>query len=62
MNLRIDEEKRKCRVCGCTWNNPCIGGCYWTEYDLCSNCQKTYSQEDKELNMELKKLQNRAKR
>jgi hypothetical protein len=27
-----------CRVCGCTWNTPCEGGCYWVEDDLCSKC------------------------
>lgn len=32
-------EKRVCRVCGCTWNNPCPGGCYWVEWDLCSSCR-----------------------
>lgn len=31
-------DKRKCRVCGCTWNNACSGGCYWVEGDLCSEC------------------------
>ena len=31
-------EKRVCRVCGCTWNNACPGGCYWVEFDLCSEC------------------------
>lgn len=31
-------EKRVCRVCGCTWNNACPGGCYWVEKDLCSEC------------------------
>lgn len=31
-------EKRVCRVCGCTWNNACPGGCYWVEKDLCSSC------------------------
>lgn len=41
----IQEEKseRKCRICGCTWNNACEGGCYWVEDDLCSKCA-----EDKE--------------
>lgn len=29
---------RKCRVCGCTDNNACEGGCHWVEQDLCSNC------------------------
>lgn len=32
------EDERKCRVCGCTWNNACEGGCYWVEDDLCSKC------------------------
>ena len=31
-------NERKCRVCGCTWNNACPGGCYWVEWDLCSGC------------------------
>lgn len=29
---------RKCRVCGCDWNHPCEGGCFWEEDDLCSKC------------------------
>jgi hypothetical protein len=31
----------KCRICGCTDNNACIGvegPCYWVEDDLCSAC------------------------
>ena len=32
------EEKQKCRVCGCTWERACPGGCYWVEHDLCSAC------------------------
>jgi len=31
-------EIRKCRVCGCTWDNACAGGCAWVEKDLCSEC------------------------
>ena len=31
-----------CRVCGCTWNNPCShpdhGYCHWVEPSLCSHC------------------------
>jgi hypothetical protein len=34
--------KRRCRRCGCTYFNPCIGAmgqtCCWSEYDLCSMC------------------------
>lgn len=32
--------KRECRVCGCTDDNACAGGCYWVEPDLCSACEK----------------------
>ena len=28
----------RCRVCGCTDDNACPGGCYWVEEDLCSEC------------------------
>lgn len=27
-----------CRVCGCTDDAACAGGCYWVEPDLCSAC------------------------
>lgn len=27
-----------CRVCGCTEDHACAGGCYWVEEDLCSKC------------------------
>lgn len=33
-----DEDEQVCRVCGCTWDNACQGGCYWVEEDLCSRC------------------------
>ena len=29
---------KTCRVCGCTDEQGCRGGCYWVDYDLCSNC------------------------
>lgn len=31
-------DEQRCRVCGCTWNTPCEGGCFWVEDDLCSAC------------------------
>ncbi len=31
---------RKCRVCGCTEDHACEGGCYWVELDLCSACEE----------------------
>lgn len=27
-----------CRVCGCTTEQACAGGCIWIEEDLCSRC------------------------
>lgn len=33
-----EKDEQKCRVCGCTWDNACEGGCYWVEDDLCSKC------------------------
>jgi hypothetical protein len=29
---------RRCRVCGCTDEQPCVGGCTWVSDDLCSAC------------------------
>lgn len=28
----------RCRVCGCTDDKACLGGCHWVEHDLCSAC------------------------
>ncbi len=33
-----DLDGRRCRVCGCTEDAACPGGCFWVEYDLCSAC------------------------
>lgn len=30
--------KAKCRVCGCTEEKACPGGCHWVQSDLCSAC------------------------
>lgn len=27
-----------CRVCGCTDDRACPGGCAWVEADLCTSC------------------------
>jgi len=27
-----------CRVCGCTNEHACDGGCSWVDIDLCSKC------------------------
>ena len=34
-------NEQQCRVCGCTQNHACPGGCYWVEPDLCSQCAGT---------------------
>jgi hypothetical protein len=33
-----DDDVPTCRVCGCTDDYGCPGGCYWVEPDLCSQC------------------------
>lgn len=33
--------ERTCRVCGCTDEYGCDGGCEWVEDDLCSSCKLT---------------------
>jgi hypothetical protein len=33
-----DGTKQVCRVCGCTEEHACEGGCSWVEPDLCSAC------------------------
>jgi hypothetical protein len=39
LELRVYElDGDFCRVCGCTQNNACEGGCHWVEADLCSSC------------------------
>ena len=32
------EQERECKVCGCTEDAACVGGCSWVEMDLCSAC------------------------
>ncbi len=34
-----DWPESKCRVCGCTQDKACPGGCSWVEHDLCSVCE-----------------------
>lgn len=31
-------EKQRCKVCGCTDEQACIGGCSWVKWNLCSAC------------------------
>ena len=34
----FEQEERRCRVCGCTEDHACEGGCWCVEQDLCSAC------------------------
>jgi hypothetical protein len=38
---RRRDKTRACRVCGCTDNQACPGGCWWADEDLCSACVGT---------------------
>jgi hypothetical protein len=38
-DLPTEPAGPRCRVCGCTQNNACEGGCSWIEWDLCSSCR-----------------------
>jgi hypothetical protein len=37
----------RCRVCGCTDDHACEGGCYWVEEDLCSACVGKVAADDR---------------
>lgn len=45
-HMTADKDEQTCRVCGCTWDNACEGGCYWVEDDLCSKCANERVSED----------------
>jgi hypothetical protein len=40
--------ERRCRVCGCTDDHACEGGCRWTEAELCSKCAELIEEEANE--------------
>ena len=45
-HLSEPEQKiRACRVCGCTDDHACEGGCWWIEKDLCSKCARKIAKE-----------------
>jgi hypothetical protein len=41
LSCRQKEKEMKCRICGCTDDQACPGGCYWVDDDLCSRCDET---------------------
>lgn len=53
MAMEKKAEERQCRICGCTENHACSGGCYWVEDGLCSACA------DKRLVADLRRVKGR---
>jgi hypothetical protein len=40
VNVLLSILIKKCRICGCTDEHACPGGCHWVEDDLCSRCDE----------------------
>jgi hypothetical protein len=40
VNVILSILIKKCRICGCTDEHACPGGCHWVEDDLCSRCDE----------------------
>ena len=34
----MEKKELKCRICGCTQDRACAGGCSWFDKNLCTNC------------------------
>lgn len=41
LELHLQNAERVCRVCGCTDERACPGGCWWIQWDLCSACAQS---------------------
>ncbi len=41
----VTDGVRRCRVCGCTDDHACPGGCWWVSSDLCSACADAATEE-----------------
>lgn len=33
----------KCKICGCSDEKACEGGCVWVDENLCSKCEDIYN-------------------
>ncbi len=44
--VTIAAPERACRICGCTHETPCAGGCGWAGADLCTACDQLMKGED----------------
>jgi hypothetical protein len=38
----LDKLIRACAVCGCTDDEGCLGGCFWSGRKTCSSCEKYF--------------------
>lgn len=47
------EEIEKCKICGCTDERACEGGCYWIAENLCSRCADKLIENNKQLQSQL---------
>ena len=39
--MKTQRKTRKvqhCVICSCTEKRPCMGGCYWVTFNICSQC------------------------
>lgn len=53
----LESQQRRCRVCGCTDDRACPGGCRWVDLDLCSRCAEANAPSiDGDLSTRLNKL------
>lgn len=35
---KVNSSNWRCKICGCTDELACVGGCYWVAPNLCSKC------------------------
>ena len=47
-------NEEKCKICGCTNDKACDGGCWWVAEELCSKCANKLIEENVELKKQLK--------
>jgi len=45
-------DVRRCRMCACTDDEACEGGCWWVADDLCSRCSSAAAGIDGQLTIE----------
>ncbi|HST80939.1 MAG TPA: hypothetical protein VLL08_04250, partial [Kineosporiaceae bacterium] len=52
---------RKCRVCGCTDDEACPGGCSWSQPEICSTCAARQHRLDEQYLTTLREQEHAAK-